>query len=88
MQYVCTISLSKRPTITFRCKAPSQPDSQTSRPLLQHDTEIPDTSVVEPEADEQSDWDTGEVEDKEWTNEELMNDARPGRRVRWRVQKS
>lgn len=55
--------------------------------MLEHDTEIPDTSVVEPEADEQSDWDTVEVKDKEWTDEELMDDARPGRRVRRRVQK-
>jgi hypothetical protein len=80
MHYVCTISLSKRPTLTFRCKATSQPDSQTSRLLLEHDTEIPDTSVVEPESDEQSDWDTVEVKDKEWSDEELMDDARPGRR--------
>lgn len=87
MQYVCTISLYKRPTLSFRCKSTSQPDSQTSRLLLEHDTEIPDTSVVEPEADEQSDWDTVEVKDKEWTDEELMDDARPGRRVRRRVQK-
>jgi hypothetical protein len=80
MHYVCTISLSKRPTLTFRCKSPSPLDSQTSRLLLEHDTEIPDTSVVEPESDEQSDWDTVEVKDKEWSDEELMDDARPGRR--------
>ena len=86
MQYVCTTSLSKRPTLSFRCKSTSQPDSQTSRLLLEHETEIPDTSVVEPEADEQSDWDTVEVKDKQWTDEELMDDARPGRRVRRRVQ--
>jgi hypothetical protein len=81
MQYICTVCLSKRPIITFRCKSTSQLDSQTSRLLLEHDTEIPDTSAVEPEADEQSDdWDTVEVKDKEWTDEELMDDARPGRR--------
>jgi hypothetical protein len=80
MHYVCTISLSKRPTLTFRCKSPSPLDSQTSWLLLEHDTEIPDTSVVEPESDEQSDWDTVEVKDKEWSDEELMDDARPGRR--------
>jgi hypothetical protein len=54
---------------------------------LEHDTEIRDTSVVEPEADDQSDWDTGEVEDKEWTDEELMDDARPGRRSKTGVLK-
>ena len=86
MQYVCIISLSKRPTLTFRRKSTSQLGSQTSRLLLEHDTEIHDTSVVEPEADEQSDWDTVEVKDKQWTDEELMDDARPGRRVRRRVQ--
>ncbi|KAH6858761.1 hypothetical protein B0T12DRAFT_501167 [Alternaria alternata] len=37
-------------------------------------------AVLQPEADEQSDWDTVEVKDKEWTDEELMDDARPGRR--------
>ena len=87
MQYVCTVSLSKRPTITFRCKSKSQLDSQTSRLLLEHDTEIRDRSVVEPEADDQSDWDTGEVEDKEWTDEELMDDARQGRRSKTGVLK-
>jgi hypothetical protein len=79
MQYVCTISLSMKPTLSFSCRSTSQLDSQTSRLLLERDTEIPDTSVVEPEADEQSDWDTVEVKDKEWTDEELMDDARPGR---------
>jgi hypothetical protein len=68
-----------KPTLSFSCRSTSQLDSQTSRLLLERDTEIPDTSVVEPEADEQSDWDTVEVKDKEWTDEELMDDARPGR---------
>jgi hypothetical protein len=48
--------------------------------LLGDNTEASDTSIAEPEVDEQSDWGSVEVEDNEWSDEELMDDARPGRR--------
>jgi hypothetical protein len=39
-----------------------------------------DTSSVEPSATEGSESDWIEIEDKKWTDEELMDDARLGRR--------
>lgn len=40
-----------------------------------------DTSEAEPQDDELSDSDFIEIDDREWTDEELMDDGRPGRRV-------
>lgn len=39
-----------------------------------------DTSSVEPSATEGSESDWIEIEEKKWSDEELMDDARPGRR--------
>jgi hypothetical protein len=39
-----------------------------------------DTSSVEPTADELSDSEWIEIEEREWTNEQLLDDGRPGRR--------
>lgn len=44
------------------------------------DDERPDTSIAEPEYDELSDWDSLEVDDIEYTDEDLKDFGRPGRR--------
>ena len=49
-------------------------------PLGSEDPEYNDTSSVEPTDSETSDSDWIEVDDKEWNDEQLKDDARPGRR--------
>jgi hypothetical protein len=44
------------------------------------DWEVPETSLLEPSGSELSDSDFVMVEYREWTDEELMDDARRGRR--------
>jgi hypothetical protein len=50
-------------------------------PLTSQDPDVGDeTSLVEPHDDELSETGCTEVCDREWNDEQLMDDARPGRR--------
>jgi hypothetical protein len=57
-----------------------KPVSRIISLLAVEDWEVPDTSLLERLGDELSDSDYVMVEDREWSDDELMDDARPGRR--------
>lgn len=52
---------------------------QWDQPLVADDAEGSDTSI-EPEEEELSDWDSLEIDDMEYTDEDLKDFGRPGRR--------
>lgn len=48
--------------------------------LLSEDADLVGSSMIEPELDEAGDWTAIEFDDSQWTDSELMEDGRPGRR--------
>jgi hypothetical protein len=53
---------------------------QVDQSLLPDDAEMPDTSIAEPGQDELSDWECLEIDDPRYTDEDLKDLGRPGRR--------
>jgi hypothetical protein len=66
------------------CSKPKSPQGYYSQRSIYHivseDWLIPDNSLVEPRGSEASDSDFIIVEEVEYSDEDLMNDGRPGRR--------
>jgi hypothetical protein len=53
---------------------------QPSPLFIAEDSDEIDASLIKPGDDELNECDYVDVEEKEWTDGELMDDARPGRR--------
>jgi hypothetical protein len=79
MRCVDLTSVYQRPILRHGPGRPYQRNLQENGTVLGHDAEMPSTSITEPRVDEQGDWESVEFEDSEWTDGELMDDARRGR---------
>jgi len=80
MQGLCRKSTSTRSSPTRSPELACQKMRQADQFMPADDGEESDTSIAEPEDSELSDWDSLEVDDVEYTDEDLKDFGRPGRR--------
>jgi hypothetical protein len=80
MQCICPTSTETRTILAHQLSRASQRKRQVDQSLLPDDAEMPDTSIAEPEKDELSDWECLEIDDPRYTDEDLKDLGRPGRR--------
>jgi hypothetical protein len=80
MQCTCPTSTETRPILAYQSSRASQRKRQVDQSLLPDDAEMPDTSIAEPGKDERSDWECLEIDDPRYTDEDLKDLGRPGRR--------
>jgi len=80
MQGLCRKTTSTRSSPTRSPELAHQNMHQADQRMPADDGEGSDTWIAEPEDSELSDWDSLEVDDVEYTDEDLKDFGRPGRR--------